>query len=164
MRAQTHTMRQAPPSTTARQRHGACHPKQRTPTTHATHIAHSHAEYRHTSPACPNDVPHGHNHCALRNHHRMHTAARTPRTARHIALTTPHAATENHTQLHTPPPRHTHCRAVGLPSIDGMLPESWLTLKSNSLQNTRSAIASHHGTRRRTRPQPAAHNASRRIA
>jgi hypothetical protein len=64
----------------------------RRPTTHATHIAHSHAECRHTSPTRPHDVPHSTNHCALRNHHRMHTAARTPRTARHTAPTTPHAA------------------------------------------------------------------------
>jgi hypothetical protein len=85
-------MRRAPPSTTAQQRHGACHPKQRTPTTHATHIAHSHAEYRYTSRARPHDVPHTTNHCALRSDHRMHTAARTPRTARHTAPTTPHAA------------------------------------------------------------------------
>ncbi len=48
--AQTHDMRQATPSTTARQRHGACHPTQRTPTSRAPHIAHSHAAYKHTSP------------------------------------------------------------------------------------------------------------------
>jgi hypothetical protein len=75
-------MRQAPPSTTARQRHGACHPKQRTPTTHTTHIAHSHAEYRHTSPARQHDVPHNRDNTALRKHHCTHTAARTPHTAR----------------------------------------------------------------------------------
>jgi hypothetical protein len=154
-RAQTHELRQAPPTTTARQRHGACHPKQRSTTRHATHIAHSHAEYRHTSPARPHDVPHSRNHCALRNHHRIHTAARTPRTAR---------PTENHTQSHTRPPRHTHVRAVRLPSVDGMLPESWLLYKYKYLQDTRTAIASHHGTRRRRRPQPATHNAARRIA
>jgi hypothetical protein len=91
-RAHTHAMRRAPPSTTARQRHGACHPKQRTPTTHTTHIAHSHAEYRHTSPTSPHDVPHSRNHCALHNYHHMHTAARTPRTARHTAPTTAQAA------------------------------------------------------------------------
>ncbi len=164
MLAQTHAMRRAPPTTTARQRHGACHPKQRTPTTHATHIAHSHAEYRHTSPARPHDVPHSTNHCPLRKHHRMHTAARTPRTARHTAPTTPQPPTENRTQSHTRPPRHTHVRAVRLVSHEGMLPESWLLNKYNTLQDTRSAIASHHGTRRRTRPQPAARNASRRSA
>jgi hypothetical protein len=27
-----------------------------------------------------------------------------------------------------------------------MLPESWLVLKDNTLQDTRTAIASHHGT------------------
>jgi hypothetical protein len=39
-RAQTHTTQQATPSTTARQRHGACHPKQRTKTTRS-HVPHS---------------------------------------------------------------------------------------------------------------------------
>jgi hypothetical protein len=72
--------------------------------------------------------------------------------------------TENHTQPHTRPPRHTHDRAVRLPSVDGMLPVSWLLLKVNVLQDTRTAIASHHGTRRRCRPQRAARNASQRIA
>jgi hypothetical protein len=69
---------------------------------------------------------------------------------------------ENH-QSHTRPPRHTHVRAVRLPSVDGMLPESRLSLKPNTLQDTRTAIASHHGTRRRCRPQPAVRNASHRI-
>jgi hypothetical protein len=108
-------MRQAPPSTTARQRHGACHPIQRTPTTHATHIAHSHAEYRHTSPARPHDVPHSHNHCALRSDHRMHTAARTPRTAQHTAPTTPHAAhRKSHPVTHAASAPHSHqsCQAA----------------------------------------------------
>jgi hypothetical protein len=155
-------MRRAPPSTTARQRHGACHPKQRTPTTHATHIAHSHAEYRHTSPARPHDVPHSRNHCAV-------ITACTPLRARHAQhgtqLRPPHTPpTENRTQSHTRPPRHTHCRAVRLLSVDGMLPESWLPCKPKYLQDTQTAIASHHGTRRRRRPQPAAHNASQRIA
>jgi hypothetical protein len=97
------------------------------------------------------------------------TAARTPhttyRTAQFRALHTP--LTENHTQSHSPFLRHithTHDSPVRLPSVDGMLPESWLLCKSNSLQNTRTAIASHHGTRYRRRPQPAARNASQRIA
>jgi hypothetical protein len=85
-------MRRAPPSTTARQRHGACHRKQHTPSTHTTHIAHSHAEYRHTRPARLHDVPHSRNHSALRSDHRVHTIARTPHTARYTAPTTPHAA------------------------------------------------------------------------
>jgi hypothetical protein len=92
MRAQTQTARQAPPTTTPRQRHGACHPKQQSPTIHARHIAHSHAAYKQTSPACPHYVLHNLNRCALRDHHLMHTAARTPPTARHTAKTTPHAA------------------------------------------------------------------------
>jgi hypothetical protein len=74
-RASTPTARLAPPTITARQRHGACHPKQ----------------HKHTSPARPHDVPHSRHNTALRNRHRMHTAARTPRTARHTAPTTPHA-------------------------------------------------------------------------
>jgi hypothetical protein len=45
-----------------------------------------------------------------------------------------------------------------------MLPESWLLNKYNVLKNTRAAIASHYGTQRRRRPQPAARNASQRIA
>jgi hypothetical protein len=57
-----------------------------------THIAHSHATYKHTSPARPHDVPHNPNHCALPEHHCTHTAARTPHTARHTAPTTPHTA------------------------------------------------------------------------
>jgi hypothetical protein len=36
-RAQTHTTRQDTPSTTARRRHGACHPKQRTPSPQKNH-------------------------------------------------------------------------------------------------------------------------------
>jgi hypothetical protein len=94
---------------------------------------------------------------------------RTPPRARHTQLGTQLRArytppTENHTQSHTRPPRHTHVRAVRLPSVDGMLLESWLSNKANVLQDTRSAIASHHGTRRRRRPQPVARNASQRIA
>ena len=142
--------------------------QKRTKTNNAPHTTHSHAAYKHTSPARPQDIPHSRNHCALRNHHRMHNAARTPHTARHTQFGTqlrpPHTPpTENHTQSHTRPPRHTHVRAVRLPSVDGMLPESWLLYKPNHLQDTRTAIASHHGTRRR-RPQPAVPNAAHRIA
>ncbi len=46
--------------------------------------------------------------------------------------------TEKHTQSHTRPPRHTHTRAVRLPSVDGMLPESWLMLNPKYLQDTNS--------------------------
>ncbi len=135
-RASTPTARLAPPTITARQCHGASHPKQ----------------HKHTSPAHPHDVPHSRNHCTLRNHHCTRTATRASHTARHTAPTTQHA-TENHTQSHTPPPRHAHRRAVRLPSVDGMLPETWLLSNLNSLHDTRSAITSHHGTRRRHRPQ-----------
>jgi hypothetical protein len=72
-RAQTHKMRQAQPTTMARQRHGACHQKQRTPTSHARLIAHSHTAYKHTSPARPHDVRTAVT--TLRKHHCMHTAA-----------------------------------------------------------------------------------------
>jgi hypothetical protein len=43
-----------------------------------------------TSPVRPHDVPHSCNHCALHQHHCMHTAARMPHTVRHTAPTTPH--------------------------------------------------------------------------
>jgi hypothetical protein len=89
----------------------------------------------------------------------------TPLRARHAQhgtqLRPPHTPpTENHTQSHTRPPRHTHVRAVRLPSVDGMLPESWLLLKSNDLQDTRTAIASQPPTPA-SRPQ---HSAAQRIA
>ncbi len=101
-------------------------------------------------------------HCAI-------ITASTPPHARHTQhgtqLRPPHTPpTENHTQSHTRHLRHTHDSRVRLPSVDGMLPESWLFCKCNALQDTRTAIASHHGTRRRRRPQPAARNASQRIA
>jgi hypothetical protein len=101
-------------------------------------------------------------HCAI-------ITARTPPHARHTQhgtqLRAPHTPpTENHTQSHTRPPHNTHTRAVRLPSVDGMLPESWLLYKINCLQDTRTAIASHHCTRHRRRPQPAARSASQCIA
>jgi hypothetical protein len=100
--------------------------------------------------------------------HCANVTASTPPRARHTQhgtqLRPPHTPhTKNHTKPHTRPPRHTHSRAVRLRSVDGMLPESWLPCKPNCLQDTRTAIASHHDTRRR-RPQPAARNASRRRA
>jgi hypothetical protein len=105
---QTHAMRRASPSTTARQRPDACHSNQRTPTTHATHIAHSHAEYRHTSPARPHDVLHRTNHCALRNHHRMHIAHShaeyrhtSPARPHDVLHSTNHCALRNHHRMHT---------------------------------------------------------------
>jgi hypothetical protein len=90
-------------------------------------------------------------HCAQPPH-----APHTPHTTE---LSAPHSApTEEHTQIHTGRlPRHTHPTAVRLPSVDGMLPESWLLLKYNSLQDTQIAIASHHGNRRCYRTQPVAH-------
>ncbi len=108
-------MRPAPPSTTARQRHGACHPKQRTRTSHAPHIAHSRTAYKHTTPARPHDVPHSANHCPPRNHHCTHTAARTPHTARHTAPTTPHTADrKSHPVTHTASAPHSRqsCQAA----------------------------------------------------
>jgi hypothetical protein len=108
-------------------------------------------------------------HTAATIAHRVIITTRTPSRACHtqhgIQLRPPHAPpTENHTQSHTRPPRHTHCRAVRLPSVDGILPESWLLYKYNPLQDTRAAIASHHATRRCRRPQRVARNASQRSA
>jgi hypothetical protein len=48
----------------------------------------------------------------------------------------------------------THERRVRVPSVDGMLPESWLLFKLNRLQDTRTDNASHHGTQRRRHPPP----------
>jgi hypothetical protein len=137
-RAQTQTARQAPPSTTARQHHGPCHPQQRTPASHARHTAHIIQAHKHTRPARPHDVPHSNINCDLRKHHCTHTATRTPH-ARHAQHgPQPRARHRNHTQSHTRPPRHTHNSLVRLPSIDGMLPESWLLFKSNPLQDMNS--------------------------
>jgi hypothetical protein len=38
-------------------------------------------------------------------------------------------------------PSCTYVRAVRLPSVDGMLPDSWLTAKFSQLQNTSSSSA-----------------------
>jgi hypothetical protein len=65
----------------------------------------------------------------------------------------PQKITPSHTRAASA--RHTHRRAVRSPSVGGMLPESWLLVRYNSLQDTRTAIASHHGTRRRCLPRPA---------
>jgi hypothetical protein len=126
----------------------------------------SHTHIQHTTQA-----PHARttSRTATTTAHCASITAHTPPRARHTQHSTqlrpPHKPpTENHTQSHTRPPRHTHCRAVRLPSVDGMLPDSWLLYKFNVLQDTRTAIASHHGPRRRRRPQPAARNASQRIA
>jgi hypothetical protein len=60
---------------------------------HTPHrIQYSHGAYKHTSPACPLDIPHSRNHCALRKHHCTHTAARTSHTAHSSNLNHPHAA------------------------------------------------------------------------
>jgi hypothetical protein len=64
---------------------------------------------------------------------------------------TPHTApAAKHTQTHTGTqlPRLTHRRAVRLPSVDGIVPESWLMYKANCLQYTRTSttLASRHGT------------------
>jgi hypothetical protein len=111
----THTTRQATPTTTARQRHGARHPKQRTPTSHARHIAHANAARKHTRPARPHDVPHSRNHCALPEHHCTHNATCTPHTARHTAPTTPYAANrKSHPVTHAASAPHSRqsCQAA----------------------------------------------------
>jgi hypothetical protein len=101
------------------------------------------------------------------------TAATTTHCASITVCTPPLARHSQHgsqliahrkTHSHTRPPHHTHVRAVRLPSVDGMLPDSWLAFKTSCLQDTRTAIASHQDTRRRCRPQPAARNASQLVA
>ncbi len=87
-------------------------------------------------------------HVAVRKHHRArplhtlrtvqahHTTTNTP-----CADSAPHSMTRTSTQtpnFHRP----TYTRAVRLPSVDGMLPDSLLLFNSNSLQDTRTAIAS----------------------
>jgi hypothetical protein len=91
-----------------------------------------------------------------------HITARTPPHSRHTQHDTqlgpPNTPpTENRTQSHTWPPRHTHDSRVRLPSVDRVLPESWLLCKFKCLQDTRTAIASHHGTRRRRKQHISAH-------
>jgi hypothetical protein len=71
---------------------------------------------------------------------------------------------ENRTQSHTPPRRHTHCRAVRLPSVNGMLSDSWLLNKPKYLQDTRSAIASHDGKRRCCHAQSVAHHTTKLVS
>jgi hypothetical protein len=85
----------------------------------------------------------------LRSAHCSNSTARTLshacHTQRGTQLRAPHTPpTESHTQSHTRPPRHTYSSRVWLPSVDGMLPESWLLPKNNSLQNTRTATITHH--------------------
>jgi hypothetical protein len=120
-----------------------------------THVT-FHTPTRHTQ------APHSHNNCALHKHH----CTRPPH-AHHTAPSCVHPTP--FTQLNTPiNPRsirvHTHRSPIRLPSVDGTLPDSWLSFSLNSLQDTQAAIASHHGTRRRCRTQPAARNKSQRIA
>ncbi len=112
---------------------------------HAHHAhATSHTPTQHTSasPARMHNVPRGCSDSAVREHH-CTTTARTAHTTQRATHTAP---TEKHTPTHARLPRHTHRRAVRLPSVDGMLPESWLLDEYNSLQDTRTAITSHHGT------------------
>jgi hypothetical protein len=90
--AETHTIQQHHPPQRRVTIMARVTPKQRTPTSHTRHIAHSHAAYKHASPARPHDVPHSTNHCTLPKHHCTHTAARTSHTERHTAPTTRHAA------------------------------------------------------------------------
>jgi hypothetical protein len=61
----------------------------------------------------------------------------TPHTKQHGA----HIKNLNHTRGY----QHTYDRAVRLPNVDGMLPESWLLDNLKSLQDKRTAIASQHG-------------------
>jgi hypothetical protein len=59
----------------------------RTPHTRTQHTTHK--------PARLHDVPLRRNHCALSKHYRMHTAARTPHTARHTAPPPAHCSQKN---------------------------------------------------------------------
>jgi hypothetical protein len=104
---------------TARQQdtHGTSH----TPTQHT----------KQTSPTRPQDVPHSHDNSALRQHHCAHPTART----QHTAPRTTHTA-HGKPQPVTHAASHTHVRAVRLPSVGGMLPESWLLFTINDLQDT----------------------------
>jgi hypothetical protein len=73
--------------------------------------------------------------------------------------------TQSHMQLrlHIPGPRRTHPRSVRSPSDDGMLPESWLFSKFNSLQDTRTVVASHPTPLQYCCTQSATRNASQLI-
>ncbi len=83
------------------------------------------------------------------------TAQSSPHAHRHAHATHSTAHSSNHptrrpqkiTPSHT---RHTHCRAVRLPTVDGMLPESWLLYNPKVLQNTNS----HRVTPWQTTPSP----------
>jgi hypothetical protein len=102
-RAQTHTTRQAPPSTTARQHHGAGHPKHCTPTRRARHIAHSNAAHNSQVPPARRT-----SRAATTTAHCANITARTPPHARNTQhgtqLRAPHTPpTENHNQSHTRP-------------------------------------------------------------
>jgi hypothetical protein len=151
-RAQTHDVT-SPTHHNGTSEQGACHPKHRTPTSHAPHIAHAHTAHKrkpHTParrPAQPQPLRTAQTSLhALRRTHATHGTA-------HSSDHPTHRPQKN-TPSHTWPLRHTHERRVRFPSVDGMLPERWLPFNNNCLQDTRTAIASHHGTRRRRRPQP----------
>jgi hypothetical protein len=142
--------------------HGANNPTSQTPTQPTS-----------TNTARPRDTSNSHNNNAAKKLDCTHTAARTPRTTQHRAPGIPHTAnrqtdrhTHTHTQSHTRSQCHTHIRAAKLPSVDGMLPESWLLYKSSCLHDTRIANASlaHHHTQCRCRPQSATRNTSQFIA
>jgi hypothetical protein len=129
-------------------------------TAHRTHTQHTNTQAPHARTTSRTAVT-----TALRPNITARTPPHTRHTQHGTQLRAPHTPpTENHTQSHTRPPRHTHRSPVRLPSVDGMLPESVLLYKSNDLQDTRTAIASHYGTRRHSRPQPAARDASQCIA
>jgi hypothetical protein len=114
-------------ATSPTQRNGTS-PKKRESTRRTAHRTLKRS-IQHTSPAHPEVDPHSTNHCTLRKHHCAHATG--------TQLRAPHASpTENQTQSHTRPPHHTHDSRVRLPSVDGMLPESWLLCKPKFLQAT----------------------------
>jgi hypothetical protein len=96
----THTTRQAPSRTTAPQLHGACHPEQRTPTSHAPHIAYSHAAYKNTSPTGPQDVPATATtaRCANITAHRRAHATQSPVHSSALQTHRPQQITPSHTR------------------------------------------------------------------
>jgi hypothetical protein len=117
-RAQTQTPRQATPIAAARKHHGASHLKQRTPTSHTRHIAHSHAAYKHSSrnrparrPAQPQPL--------LTAQSSLHAQNRTP-----AAHSTAHSSDHpTHRQQRTTP-SHTHCLRATLTIVQSGCPAS----------------------------------------
>jgi hypothetical protein len=160
--AQTHATRQAPSSTTSHQRHGACHPK--TAHTYKPRTPHRTLS-RSIQTHKPPHVPYSCDNCALRHHQCAHSFTHATHSTAHRS-DHPTRRPQKITPSHTRPPHHTHNQACRLLSVDGMLPESWLVLKSSTLQRTHEQPSCHTlaPTPSPTQPLPAARNELRRIA